>query len=251
MYYDATCPSELEQILQTTAFGPGMVARAKALRERITALGLTKYNVGAATWQRPETRGPVILVPGQVETDASIRFGAPGVRTNAGLLRAVREANPGAYVIYKPHPDVVAGLRRKGIGEDDAYSWCDELLIDVSMAALLNEVDEVHVLTSLAGFEALLRNRRVATYGIPFYAGWGLTQDKVPATRRKRKLSLDELVAGVLILYPAYVSGSTSRFTTPERALDELATWREQAGPGLPWWRIPLRMALRLSERLR
>jgi capsular polysaccharide export protein len=249
MYYDATGPSELEQILQTTAFDPAVLARAKALRERITALGLTKYNVGASIWQRPDTRRRVLLVPGQVETDASIRFGTAEVRTNAGLLRAVREANPGAYVIYKPHPDVAAGLRRRGIGEDDAFTWCDELLTDVSMGALLDAVDEVHIMTSLAGFEALLRGRRVATYGTPFYAGWGLTVDRTPSSRRTRCLSLDELVAGVLIEYPAYVSRSTGRFTTPERALDELAAWRERNGQGLPWWRSVLRVALRLKER--
>lgn len=251
MYYDATCPSDLEHILQTTLFDDAVLERAKALRERIVALRMTKYNVGSATWRRRDAGRRVILVPGQVETDASIRFGAPGVNTNQGLLRAVREANPGAQVIYKPHPDVVAGLRRKGVGEDDAGRWCDEIVTDVTMGALLDSVDEAHVLTSLAGFEALLRDKRVVTYGRPFYAGWGLTHDMTPPPRRTRRLSLDELTAGALIEYPLYVSRLTNRFTTPERALEELAAWREQSPSRLPWWRKGARLALRFGEWLR
>ncbi len=70
--------------------------------------------------------------------------------------------------------------------------WCDEVVTDCSIGELLSAVDEVHVLTSLAGFEALQRSKRVVTYGQPFYAGWGLTDDAYPVTRRARKLSLDE-----------------------------------------------------------
>ncbi|RPJ05440.1 MAG: hypothetical protein EHM37_21665, partial [Deltaproteobacteria bacterium] len=191
----------------------------------------------------------VILVPGQVETDASIRFGAPKIKSNIALLRAVREANPEAYVLYKPHPDVVAGLRKKGVSEEDAHRWCDEIVVDVAVHALIEAVDEVHVLTSLTGFEALLRKKTVVSYGQPFYAGWGLTQDMVPAARRTRRLSLDELVAGVLIEYPTYISRTTGRFTTPERALVELLAWRQTGASGLPWWRKGLRWVLRWRKR--
>ena len=116
------------------------------------------------------------------------------------------------------------------------------------MHSLLDTVDEVHVLTSLTGFEALLRGKRVVTYGQPFFAGWGLTQDMAPPTRRTRRLQLDELVAGVLIEYPTYVSRTTGRFTTPERALEELLAWRRTGVSGLPLWRKGLRWILRLSK---
>jgi len=237
IYYDATQPSGLEVLLQTTEFTPELLARATSLRERVVSAGLTKYNVGSGGWQRPLETGRVILVPGQVESDASLRFGAPGVCTNLGLLRAVREANQNAYLVYKPHPDVVAGLRRQGEGEDDASRWCNEVVVDVDMGELLQQVDEVHTLTSLAGFEALLRGKVVTCYGQPFYAGWGLTKDIEPVLRRSRRLSLDMLVACTLILYPIYISRTTGRFTTPEGALDELLAWRSTGTAGLPWWR--------------
>ena len=117
------------------------------------------------------------------------------------------------------------------------------------MGTLLSGVDEVHVLTSLAGFEALLRGKKVTCYGQPFYAGWGLTDDRMPPARRTRRLTLDELVAGTLILYPTYVSRVTGKFTTPERALDELLEWRQQKPTGMPLWRKALRFAIRLVKK--
>jgi len=255
IYFDATRPSDLELILNKMIFDCTLLVRAQKLRARLVADGLTKYNVGVAGWKRPdccalsdkaeEMSRRVILVPGQVETDASLAYGAPGICRNIDLLRAVRAANPEAYVIYKPHPDVVAGLRREGSGEVEAAHWCDEVLVDVSMGALLLLIDEVHTLTSLTGFEALLRGKKVVCYGQPFYAGWGLTCDILPVERRTCRRSVDELVAGVLISYPAYISRTTGKFTTPERALDELLIWRENVIATLPWWGRMYRFLMR------
>ena len=246
IYYDATAPSDLEGLLQRRDFDAELLGRAERLRERIVTSGLTKYNVGAGGWQRPTSAARVILVPGQVESDASIRYAAPGIATNMGLLAAVRQANPDAYVLYKPHPDVLAGLRASGVGEAAARAQCDEIIEHVPMANLLDVVDEIHVMTSLAGFEALLRGIKVVTYGQPFYAGWGLTHDLSPPLRRTRILTLAELVAGVLIEYPVYLSRVTGRFTTPERALDELMKWREEGASRLPLWRRVWRLIVKL-----
>ena len=239
IYYDATRPSRLEQLLRETAFSEALVARAALLRQAICSAGITKYNLeGGADWSAPPGRH-VILVPGQVESDASIRYGAADIRCNLELLRAVRRENPDAYLVYKPHPDVLAGLRKAGRGECHAFEWCDEMLGAVPFSRLLACVDEVHVLTSLAGFEAMLRNVPVVTYGQPFYAGWGLSCDtRLEAAvrqRRGRTLALDELVAAALILYPTYVSRVTNSYTTAEQVLRELIEWR--ATPGVPRWR--------------
>jgi capsular polysaccharide export protein len=255
LYYDATRPSDLERLLAQTAFDPALLDRAARLREQILALGLTKYNVGAAEWQRPSGPKPVVLVVGQVESDAAVALGSGSVSTNMGLLQAARQMRPDAHLVYKPHPDVVAQLRAAGRGEGDAARHCDEIVIDAPMDRLLKAVDEVHVISSLAGFEALLRQRPVVAHGLPFYAGWGLTTDMQPhpaLARRTRRLGLDELVAGVLILYPTYVSRSSGRFTTPERTLDELALWREHEGPTRATamrrlWRTALRWGRRWS----
>ena len=251
IYYDATRPSGLEHLLQTFRCEAGLLERAALLRSRIVESGITKYNVEAGSWKRPAHAARVLLVPGQVESDASICYGAPGISSNMGLLRAVRQAHPDAWVLYKPHPDVSAGLRQRGAGEDEALAWCDEVIHDVPMGALLPLVDELHVMTSLAGFEGLLRDKRVTCYGQPFYAGWGLTTDLQPIERRTRTLGLDELVAGALILYPRYVGRASGRLTTPEQALDELLAWRDRSGGQVSCWRRLKRVFLRLIVGVR
>ena len=225
IYYDAREPSELEDILQNHPFSVAEKQRAEALGKQLVEQSITKYNLRSAPWKRPQ-HSRVILVPGQVETDASIRFGTMGISTNLGLLAAVREQAPDAYILYKPHPDVVAGLRKAGQGENTAEQHCDEILLEADMAQLLTQVDEVHTLTSLTGFEALLRSLKVTCYGQPFYAGWGLTTDTTPNNRCTRRLTLNELIAGTLIHYPTYISRTTGHYTTPENALKELIAWR-------------------------
>jgi capsular polysaccharide export protein len=253
IYYDASQPSDLERLLQQHRFDDALMTRAAALRESLVTSGITKYNVGRNVWVRPATARRVVLVPGQVEQDASIKYGSPVIHRNCDLLAAVRAACPEAYIVYKPHPDVVSGLRRAGKGETSASRWYDEIVEDVDMGFLLDEVDEVHTLTSLTGFEALLRGRRVVTYGQPFYAGWGLTEDRVPVQRRTRRLSVDALVAGALLLYPRYLSRRTGELITAEAALEELLAWRAESGD----WarrlknptRAPVRRVLRWAER--
>ncbi|MDD2056358.1 capsular polysaccharide biosynthesis protein [Pseudomonas sp. GD03860] len=236
IYYDATRPSRLEHILRTEPFDQALLDRAHALRLAICQAGITKYNLPGSTWQRPANVQRVILVTGQVEGDASIRFGAHRIRSNLQLLQAVRKGNPDAWVLYKPHPEVLAGTRARGDDEAQTVHWCDEVIGDTPLQQLLDSVDEVHVLTSQSGFEALLRGVPVTTYGQPFYAGWGLTQDKSlhadVQARRSRQLSVDELVAGTLLLYPTYVSRITNRFTTAEQALYELQHWHALPQPG-------------------
>lgn len=231
IYFDARRPSGLEESLVKGSFSPGLLKRAETLRQRILETGITKYNVGNGTWQRPPNAARVLLVPGQVESDASIEFGCGAVRTNRDLLQAVRSENPGAHVLYKPHPDVLEGLRADLSGTASLSPLFDEMITDVPMARLLEEVDEVHTLTSLAGFEALIRGRRVVCYGTPFYAGWGLTEDRMPLARRGVKRSLEELLCATLLLYPTYVSMRTRRFVGPECTLEELGLWKQGRVP--------------------
>ena len=96
-------------------------------------------------------------------------------------------------------------------------------------------------MTSLLGFEALLRDTKVFCYGQPFYAGWGLTQDLHPIARRTRRLTLDALVAGSLLQYPTYLSSTTNLLCTPEEALEELITKKERSRVDTPWWRRAIR----------
>ena len=245
IYYDATRPSRLEHILQSQLLDATATDRARALRERLVALDLTKYNLGKQSWSRPKTSQPVLLVVGQVETDASIRLGSPEVQSNIELLRRVRQENPSAYIVYKYHPDVLAGLRKRGIGEDESSKIADEIISQpVALSGLLAQINEVHTMTSLLGFEALLRGAQVVCHGLPFYAGWGLTEDRVACERRSRLLSLDELVHSALIAYPRYFNYESNCFVEAEQAVDQLAAIAETGLQTRSWWRKTLRLGI-------
>lgn len=220
LYFDARSPNELTRILNDVHFDAAELARAAALRELIARLGVTKYNLGrrAPVWQAPAGK-PVILVPGQVADDASIRFGTGALGTAEALLEEVRRRNPDGFIVYKPHPDVLSGNR---VGLVQARELADIVDADADLLSLVDCADEVHVLSSLAGFDALLRGKRVFTYGLPFYAGWGLTEDALAQPWRQRALSLDMLVAGVLLRYAIYWDWRTRLFTTPESVVRKL-----------------------------
>ncbi|MCP4449435.1 MAG: capsular polysaccharide biosynthesis protein [Myxococcales bacterium] len=228
IYFDPSTPSELESILQTTNFAEPLLEKARHLRGRLLASGLSKYNVGDTERSLPIEADDkiVVLVPGQVEDDASIQLGCFDIATNLGLLEAARAARPGAYIIFKPHPDVLSGNRCGNIPKEQALVVCDHVEEKASLAQCLRVANEVHVMTSLVGFEALLRGLDVHTYGQPFYSGWGLTTDRHPVSRRTRKLSLDALVAGTYLLYPRYLNRATQRFTSAFSVVDELETAR-------------------------
>jgi len=249
LYYDAVGPSDLEALLATHAFSEVERQRGAALRQRLVGAAITKYNLAAPAWQRPAHARRVVLVAGQVESDASIRYGAGELRTNRALLEAVRAAEPEAWLVYKPHPDVVAGLRVERGAGFDPHGLCDEVLVEAALDPLYAAVDAVHVLTSLAGFEALLRGVEVQTWGLPFYAGWGLSHDRIASPRRGRRLQLDELVWGCLIAYPRYVSRRSGLFIEVEEAIEELESWRQEPAGSLRLWQRLFRRWGQIHER--
>ncbi len=230
LYYDPRTPSDLEVLLQTAELDDEELVRARLLREQLVSTGLSKYNLGASTPLRVPPGRRVALVIGQVEDDASIRRGCLDVRTNLALLQAAREASPDAFLIWRPHPDVVSGNREGAVADADVARLADLAAPEARIAECLAVADEIHTMTSLVGFEALLRERAVHVYGHPFYAGWGLTLDRHPHPRRTRRRTLDEMVACVLLRYPTYVSTATDRYTTPERVVAELLEARHRGG---------------------
>ncbi|MBM2577930.1 capsular polysaccharide biosynthesis protein [Jannaschia sp. Os4] len=218
MYYDPTRGSDLEAcVIAASKRPPEALARARALRSAVIKAGLSKYNLAGDV---PDLPADYILVPGQVADDASMRHGAPGT-TNEGLLRAARAAFPEAVLVYKPHPDVEAGLRDGAIDAGDA----DLVAAGAPAVPLIAGAARVWTATSLMGFEALMRGVPVSCVGTPFYAGWGLTDDRgpVPARRRAARPSLDALVHAALIAYPRYFDPVTRTACPPEVAVDRLA----------------------------
>ena len=203
IYFDTTMPSRLENILNYHKFSPYEIESAKQLREILVNSKISKYNDDKDAIITHKN-SKIALVIGQVEDDASVRIGADGMK-NIELLRLARQNSPHAHIIYKPHPDVVSGNRVGAVKTTEALKYCDEVLEGVSMPTLLDIADEIHTMTSTSGLEAILRGKKVVCYGRPFWAGWGLSDDKKPQPRRYRSLSSDELIAGAYLLYPRYI----------------------------------------------
>lgn len=204
IYFDTTAPSRLENILNYHEFSSYELQSAKKLREILINSKISKYNDDKDGIIRHKNSKKIALVIGQVEDDASVRIGADGMK-NIELLRLARQNSPHSHIIYKPHPDVVSGNRVGAVETTEALKYCDEVLEGVSMPTLLDIADEIHTMTSTSGLEAILRKKRVVCYGRPFWAGWGLSDDKKPQPRRYRSLSSDELIAGAYLLYPRYI----------------------------------------------
>lgn len=216
IYYDATTTSDLEhKLVCQTDLTPTQSMRTATLIDTLLAQQVSKYNVGdkrvLTTHAAPHQR--ILLVVGQVEDDMSVQCCASDIRTNRALLEQVRAAHPNAYILYKPHPDVQAGLRTGQIDAPTLARLADQVVTDIAMPACLAAVDAVHTISSLTGFEALLRGLSVTCYGVPFYAGFGLTDDRATGAAAQRAyarrarcqpLSLQQLGYVTLITYPLY-----------------------------------------------
>lgn len=227
IHYDASAASDLETLLATHEFDDQLVERARSLIATLTEQNVTKYNLPSSGQvdDLPQDRER-ILVPGQVENDASVLRSCSPIRASKDLLRAVRSANPEAYIVFKPHPDVVSGQRPGLWKREDAEGLADLFLEDAPIVEAIEACDQIHVVSSLAGFEGLLRGKKVRCYGLPFYAGWGLTRDVVSCVRRHRRLSLEQLVAGSMILYPNYLDPVTQLPCGPETVIARILEQR-------------------------
>jgi len=248
VYYDATRPSGLERLLAGHAFDGDLLDRAARIRERLLAAAISKYAVGRGADPDTPAGRTRVLVVGQVEDDASIRLGGADVRTNLALLERARAQHPAGFLAYKPHPDVERAGRPGRVAPEAALRFADAVWPDIPIATALDWAEAVHVISSLAGFEALLRGRAAHVHGLPFFAGWSLTIDHAaqPA-RRGRPLALDALVAATLVLYPRYLDPVARRPIEIEGLLDRFeAGWTDPL-IGRPYWH---RVAAALKRRL-
>ncbi|MYL36433.1 capsular polysaccharide biosynthesis protein [Halobacillus litoralis] len=227
MYFDSSRPSDLEDILNQFPFkeNPALLEEAEKNIRKLKELGVSKYNhvdkrsvhdiYGPKTTKR-------ILVIGQVEDDASIKMGSSEKWTNNDLVRMARSEHKEAQIIYKPHPDVLTGRREKQSNPEDIRHLAMILESPLSLVDALETIDHVYTITSLSGFEALLRGIPVTTAGAPFYSGWGLTDDRQSVDRRKRNLSVTELFVGAYLLYPRYRDPHTGEELTLSETINRI-----------------------------
>lgn len=211
LYYDCTRPSDIENILNTYDFGsdPVLLKQAEAVLGEVTEWKVSKYNPAVIC-----ERGVVdsiktrerVLVLGQVDNDSSIRFGNPDGWTTEELIQLARYENQEAEVLYRPHPEVFRGYQKSRLKRKRVEQFATIVSPNEPLIELLETVDRVYTITSLAGLDALLRGIKVTVVGAPFYSGWGLTDDRARIERRQTKRTLVELFAAAYLVYPRYLA---------------------------------------------
>lgn len=228
MHFDRQKPSELEGILSEYDFSGNqdLMARARAMIGILTGAGISKYNgLGDHRDLRKELGiregQDCVLVIGQVEDDFSLAYGMKHPMTGNDLVLRAAKENPDAIILYRQHPESRVVWKNHYSDPEDVAHLAHLVPEDVSLSACFEVATKVYTMTSLAGFEALLHGLPVKTFGCPFYAGWGVTEDVDPALqRRTRRLSVEEIFAAAYILYPKYWCPNSSEPMEAEQALD-------------------------------
>ncbi|MEK4566279.1 capsular polysaccharide biosynthesis protein [Alkalihalobacillus sp. FSL R5-0424] len=227
IYFDSSKASDLEVLLNTYNFSENhdLIKRANRAMNMLKKLKISKYNhvsekniediFGIKTRRR-------VLVIGQVEDDASIRKGCNKPITNNDIVRLAKSENPKSEIIYKPHPDVLMGRRPMQSNPAEVEDIARVITEPLSLDNAFETIDHVYTITSLAGFEALIRGIKVTTIGAPFYSGWGVTDDRQQTSRRRRNLTVEEIFAAAYILYPKYIDPATKEEITLEETIRKL-----------------------------
>ncbi len=214
IYYDATSPSRLENILNSYDFASDtkLMADAKRAIELIVKHHISKYNnapdVPKGYFQEGEKR---VLVVAQTAGDASLHYGMLDAYTTDDMIKAAKEENPHAKVYLKIHPDVLSGKKKSDIDIEQGRKDCIIIEENFNPISLLKHFDRVYTKTSQMGFEALLCGCECVCFGMPFYAGWGVTHDKSVCERRQAKRSVEEIFAAAYILYTRYSNPYTKK----------------------------------------
>jgi len=221
LYFESKVESGLEKLCNKVSLTNEDNALSKKLISTIKESKLTKYNSVTEDSLKFDLKNNSVLCIGQVEGDMSLTYGSPVIKTNYGLVKAVKEKFPEVSIYFRPHPDTIKGGRKGGEELNRISEIAEVLDISTPLTELLDKFDSIHTITSLVGFEALLRGQKVYTYGQPFYSSWGLTEDFFPLERRRRKLSIEELFYCTYVIYPQYVN-KRGKKATLESTLEQL-----------------------------
>lgn len=226
-YYDAYHPAELEMELNSAEeLTDEQRERAKRLIDTLVANKITKYNHQPIHKVDIGKRAKKVLIVDQVWGDASIDYGMATDDTFRVMLGAAIKENPDADIIIKTHPDTNGTFHRRHYSEvpDGVY----KIDYDINPYSLLEAVQKVYVCTSQMGFEALLCGKEVHAFGMPFYAGWGVTIDAQTCDRRTRTRTLEDIFYMTYIRHTRYVSYETQSTCELEDTIRELISLRDE-----------------------
>lgn len=240
-FYNATMPSRIEATLNAGyRASDAERARARAAIDRIAETKVTKYNFAPyrhVTVGRPGRKK--ILIVDQRAGDQSI---SSGLASPESFQRMITEALAlvGEYdIIVKTHPDANVGGKASAIGAETLAFLRGNPAVtivteDMNGFSLIDQMDKVFVVSSGMGFEALLAGREVWCFGVPFYAGWGLTVDRTKVPRRTARPSLEDVFHLFYIGLSRYYDPVARRRCEIEEMIEHIAEMRPWTMPEPP-----------------
>lgn len=230
-YYDATRPSRIELMLndKKLIISKEQKDRARKCINKIVETHLTKYNHQPIFTPKIGREGvKKILVIDQSFGDMSIARGWGSEEIFQKMLQTAINENPDADIIVKTHPDTMSGARGGYftglVPHDNVYTQTEA----INPISLIKYVDKVYVCTTQFGFEALMCGKEVHVFGMPFYAGWGLTIDEQINPRRTNKRSLEEVFYIAYIMCSVWINPEMNLPFELEDAIDYLLKMREE-----------------------
>lgn len=232
-YFDASRLSDLEVMLNASAdLTTAEHDRARTVMAMLREAKLSKYN--------DDFRAPddlprdFVLVVDQVPGDAAIRLGGANSQTFATMLAAAQAEHPDKLILIKGHP--------RGIHGHFAPGDATQLAQGYNIYDVLARSAAVYTVSSLVGFEAIVVGHRPVIFGQPFYAGWGLSDDRNPVARRTARLTREALFARAFLDYPHWFDPAVGRRVAAEDAINALIErkrhfgWVKNPPVGLGMW---------------
>lgn len=210
MYYDAVNESAMERMLNSDDFflSDDDLREVRATINRLVGSKITKYNHAPLVSDKlifNENRKRILLVD-QRFGDNSI---AMGLASEKDFKKMLDEALclQDVDVLIKIHPDALSGGKKSCLSTFFPEIIPDNFHIidyEVNPYTLFEVVDEVWCCVSQMGLEALLAGKKVHTFGVSFYSGYGLTVDHKKPLRARKNRTIEELFYVYYIHFSKY-----------------------------------------------
>lgn len=208
LYYNAMAESYVSRALaEQVPLSESERIFSRELIARITSEYITKYNHQPVRRLEMDGDSEKVLVVDQSYGDAAIEYAYSSDESFERMLNAALEENPEAFILVKTHPDALADQKRRGYFSNLESSGRMVLLTEeINPVSLLQQVDRVYVVSSQMGFEALLCGKPVISFGVSFYSGYGLTDDRNPCQEQHERRSIEELFHELYVKHSVYVN---------------------------------------------
>lgn len=229
MYYNPREISDIEVILNNKEFSKDKLKAARECLDLMNGFKITKYNEpNIKDFQSKKIKSRKrVAVLGQVDKDMSLKLGNVNGYSLVDLIKLAKYENYDADIIYRPHPEVYKGYQKNRTNRRQIEKYCEISSPEIPLYDFLESVDHIYTITSLSGLEALFMGKKVTVVGAPFYAGWGLTDDRCNLPRRTKKRNVEELFCAVYLDYPIYLANLDNKVIGFKSAVFRIIADRE------------------------